>query len=486
MTDFRSDVMSRAPNKKPRALEDLLSAPLTAATHVSSPAAEVSALRTVKVATLTGQRQVTSSQIAVPDVIDEGDDTNETISMLRRRVDTLKVELAEKEWAAVRARELGTALDILTEENAKLRSEKKRLMEQVEELESLRQAQQVLLAVADEGQVDYRRIVKLLDETSRLMDRDDDPLHVTAASPVAPHHGKLKDAIEAPPFKASCRELMDACRAVARWGPSVCPACLATKEDRSRGEMVLKERSAWQSITGTWDAIFATQRYCAEQYTDHETERMWQEDMLSHRLSVMKLQEDLNKQTRLAQEASHFRQVAEFWRQKCRDTDVTCHERIKELQATHQQQLTECRRRSVASAQDANLIRFLFVSNVKTFLHSGKLLLRHADVRKELLEVQAALEFTSQQLLAQLADLRRFCFDTIKLIMPCDWAPVPKSKPTILAQRGRETYGGGGSALRSLLNPGSNVKPPTLSDYDRKAIVRRSSSAPRRTEVTIL
>lgn len=356
------------------------------------------------------------------------EDPRETIQQLQRRIDALRLELSECSWATQRAAELGAALDVLSKENAQLRDECARQRSRADELESLRQAQQVLLAMVDGGGISPRRLQALL--------------------------------AQSPSIQESCAELQNACRAVATWGPSVCPACLQAREDRCRLELVMKERTSRQMLESQWEAMFAARRYCSLQLSDVEVERMWQEDILAHRLANAHLQHEVNKLKAELIQVPRLEALVEHLKHKCRGLSEASARTLHTVEEGHKKELAEAR--NAAQRPNVHLLRFLFVSNLKTFYQHGKLLFALNVLRKHAHMLRAELHMCAEELVAELRDVQEFCVRACRRMMPPEWAPVLPTTNDVTA-RGK-----------------LSVHPPVLSTYARHAVVRSASSPARK------
>jgi hypothetical protein len=364
-------------------------------------------------------------------------DEHLTVNALKLEINALRADVAERQWACARVLELGNALDVITEQNASLTAEVVALRRQLEEMEMLRRAQHVLIAAVDAGGINSNRLLQLMSTSESL--------------------------------QASCSELQDACRAVAKWGPSSCPSCLAAKEEKHRAELALKEASSRQSIQATWESLFATQRYCTMQYTEVESERMWQEDMYSHYATLQQLQRECTRALGEARLVPLLQDEVLYWKEKAALQSRQHAAQMESLRGEYDEKLRDWKRSFLRSDGNTNMLRWLLVSGLKSFHAHGKLLFSAAIQRKHLILMRSEVTQLGDQLVAHLRQLEVFCQQSLQRIAPQEWTSVP-SEPS-------KGHKGDGP---------QSAHPPVLSAYARNAVVvqrsgssKRSSSAPK-------
>lgn len=293
-------------------------------------------------------------------------------------------------------------------------------------MELLRRAQHVLIAAVDEGSIDSNRLLQLLSSSESM--------------------------------QASCSEFQDACRAVAKWGPASCPSCLAAKEERCRSELGLKEVSSRQCIAAAWGAFFATRQYCTVQCMESESERMWHEDMLSHYATLQQMQRELTTYQRAAQRIPYLEEEALFWKDEAALLSKKHASQLEDLGADYERRWREWKQSFLGNEGNTNMLRWLLVSNVKSFHAHGKLLFSAAVQRKHLCLLKKEVSRFGHDLKAQLRDLEMFCMQSLRRIAPQEWKSVPvESTPT-------------------NHNRIVSVHPPVLSAYARNAIVIKTAA----------
>jgi hypothetical protein len=388
-------------------------------------------------------QKVSRSQPVPPAVDEDAERMREELAQLRHQCAALQADVTEKRWAVERARELGTALDTLSEENALLRKENVELSSKVKELAHLQHVQVLLLQALDataDPFMSQQLLLKIVETAA------------TGAAPSGDSDGKV------------------------RFLSTGCKNCLITREERVRTDLMMREKGGWQQIELQWDVTTCTQRYTSAQISEVETERMWQEDMLAHRLALEHLQAELSRREGAQQVAKECREQEALWKEKYQSLREAGLIRMDELRQSHEDELQRTRLKYMRLSPDMGLLRHLILSGVKSHFNNGKLMIFISNMHRKLLIAKEELLGFRREVLGELHAMHREISDVIRRCAPMEWAPVEQesSSPPAFSRPGRQPGLLHQPAARRSTMPSSSsviVRAPQLSPRSRNAKV---------------
>ena len=375
------------------------------------------------------------------------------LNMLRNSAAALQVEVGEKVWAVERARELGTALDLLSSENVALRKENDELKARTKELAHLQHVQVLLLQALD-ATADPFLCQKLLLNIVETAAASGGSQVVGTSGTTAPKRDDVKIQFVA----TSCKN------------------CLLTREERCRSDLLLREKGSWQQIQLQWDVTTCAQRYTSSQMCEVETERMWHEDILAHRLALEHLQQELTRREGALQQLRESCDREAMWKEKYLTLREAGRLHVDELRHNHEEALQTTRLKYLRMNPDMSLLRYLILSGVKSHFNSGKLMIFVANMQRKLLIAKQELIGLREAVLCDLQSMQSEFAATIRKCMPMEWSHVeqkspPSSKLNSAPSSGRPATTNGAVSRRSVSSSSVIVRAPQLSPRTRNAKV---------------
>jgi hypothetical protein len=202
-----------------------------------------------------------------------------------------------------------------------------------------------------------------------------------------------------------------------------------TREERVRTDLAMRERGAWQQLQLQWDVSTCTQRYTSAQISELETELMWQEDILAHRLSLEHLQAELTRREDAEMSAAQSREQEALWKEKYHSLREASLLQVTELRAAHEDELQRTRLKYMRLSPDVSLLRYLILSGVKSHFNTGKLMIFVSNMQRKLLIAKEAFALLRQNVSGDLQRMASELRDVTRRCAPIEWVPVEQAQP---------------------------------------------------------